>query len=201
MDKSKSKRQEEMSQSGLLMEYFLNNPNKDIPHPEVVDWSIKEFKKRTGKIFRDPDRGIRKLHQEGHLIKVSKGVYRYDPSLVQKKELEDFTPKMKQKIFERDGFKCVICGKGIKDGVELHADHIKPKDLGGKATLENGQTLCGAHNFLKKNFKQTETGKKLFIRLYDLSKASKDKKLLKFCTEILEVFEKNDINGHIEWKK
>ncbi|KKS77781.1 MAG: HNH endonuclease domain protein, partial [Candidatus Woesebacteria bacterium GW2011_GWC1_42_9] len=51
----------------------------------------------------------------------------------------------------------------------------------------------------KKNFKQTETGKKLFIRLYDLAKSEDNQPLLKFCTEILEVFEKNDINGHIEW--
>lgn len=199
INKQKDKKHEEISQSGLLMEYFQNNPNKDISHPEVVDWAVKEFRKRTGRVFRDPDRGIRKLHQEGYLIKIKKGIYKYDPSLVQKRELEDFTPAIKQAIFERDGFKCVMCGKGIKDGVEIHADHIKPKDLGGKATLENGQTLCGAHNFLKKNLKQTETGKKMFIRLYDLAKKSKDKKLIKFCTEILEVFEKNKINGHIEW--
>ena len=199
MQKQKDKKQEELSQSGLLMEYFQNNPNKDISHPEVVDWAIKEFRKRTGRIFRDPDRGIRKLHQAGYLVKIKKGVYKYDPSLVQKRELEDFTLSVKQAIFERDEFKCVICGKGIKDGIEIHADHIKPKDLGGKAGLINGQTLCGAHNFLKKNLKQTETGKKMFIRLYVLAKASKDKKLIKFCTEILEVFEKNKINGHIEW--
>jgi len=194
-------KQEEISQIGLLMEYFQSNPKRDIKDPEVVDWAVKEFKKRTGKSFRDPDRGIRKLHQEGQLIKVKKGIYRYDPSMIKKRNLEDFTPAIKKAIFERDDYKCVICGKGLKDGIEIHADHIKPKDLGGKAILENGQTLCSAHNFLKKNFKQTETGKKLFIRLYELSKKTKDKKLIKFCTEILEVFENNGINGHIEWKK
>ena len=85
--------------------------------------------------------------------------------------------------------------------MELQVDHIKPKDLGGKAIIENGQTLCAQHNFLKKNFKQTETGKKLFIRLYDLAKAINDKQLMDFCAEILNVFEKHHINGHIEWKK
>lgn len=84
---------------------------------------------------------------------------------------------------------------------ELHADHIKPKDFGGKATLENGQTLCSQHNFLKKNLKQTETGKKLFIRLYELAKKENNQSLMKFCAEVLEVFEKNNINGHIVWKK
>ena len=81
----------------------------------------------------------------------------------------------------------------------IHIDHIKPKDLGGEATLENGQVLCGPHNFLKKNFKQTETGKKMFINLYNLAKKEDNVELIKFCFEILEVFEKNEVNGHIEW--
>jgi len=115
--------------------------------------------------------------------------------------LEDFTSAQKKTILERDKYKCVIRGKGKKNGIELHVDHIKPKDLGGKATIENGQTLCVQHNFMKKNFKQTETGKKMFIRLYDLAKAQRNKKLQDFCAEILKVFEKNNINGHIEWKK
>lgn len=185
----------------MLIEYFQRHPNKNIPHPEVVDWATAEYLKRTGKIFRDPDRGIRKLHQEGMLIKVSKGVYLYDPKQVEHRDLEDFSPELKKEIFERDDYKCVICGKGLKDGVEIHADHIKPKDLGGRATLENGQTLCSQHNFLKKNFRQTETGKKMFIRLYELAKAEKNEELLKFTTEILETYEKNGINGHIVWTR
>ncbi len=83
----------------------------------------------------------------------------------------------------------------------MHIDHIKAKDFGGKATIENGQTLCAQHNFLKKNFKQTETGKKMFIRLYELAKAENNSELIVFCTKILEVFEDSNINGHIVWKK
>lgn len=191
----------EITQNELIMEYFKNNPKRDIHHPEIVDWVTKEYTKRTGKVFRDPDRQIRKLHQMGLLIKVAKGIYRYEPDLILKKELEDFTEAQKKQILERDGYKCVICGKGLNEGVELHIDHIKPKDLGGKATIENGQTLCSQHNFLKKNFKQTETGKKMFIRLYELAKKQNDKKLIKFCEDILEIYEKHNINGHIEWRK
>lgn len=190
-----------ITQKELLIEFFKNNPNRNIEHPEVVDWVTQEYKKRTGLVFRDPDRGIRKLHQSGFLIKVKKGVYRYEPELEQYKELEDFTEKQKSEILKRDGYKCVICGKGIDDGVELHVDHIKPKDLGGKATIENGQTLCSQHNFLKKNLKQTETGKKMFIRLYELAKKENNQKLIEFTSQILEVYEANDINGHIIWKK
>jgi hypothetical protein len=185
----------------LIKEFFVDNPLRDIHHPEVVDWVTTEYKKRTGEIFRDPDRAIRSLSQKGFLIKIAKGVYRYDPNFVMNRELEDFTPVQKKAIMERDGYRCVICGRGREDGVELHVDHIKAKDLGGKATIDNGQTLCAQHNFKKKNYKQTETGKKMFIRLYEYAKSIDDIETMRFCAEILEVFEKNGVNGHIEWKK
>lgn len=192
---------EEITQESLLIEFFQHNPKRDIAHPEVVDWVTKEFSKRTGKVFRDPDRGIRKLHQNGFLIKKAKGIYRYDPDHVEHRKLEDFSPTIKKAIFERDEYKCVLCGRGVKEGVEIHADHIKAKDLGGQATLINGETLCSQHNFQKKNLGQTETGKKMFIRLYELAKAEKNEELIKFCSEILEVFEKNNIDIHIKWTK
>ena len=66
------------TQLDLLLEFFKNHPNRNITHPEIVDWSTKEWEKRTGNVFRDPDRGIRSLHQKGYLIKVRKGVYRYE---------------------------------------------------------------------------------------------------------------------------
>jgi 5-methylcytosine-specific restriction endonuclease McrA len=60
-----------------------------------------------------------------------------------------FTPKQRYQIFERDGFKCVKCGRSAADGVKLHADHIYPKSRGGMATLDNGQTLCDECNIGK----------------------------------------------------
>ncbi|WP_235852195.1 HNH endonuclease [Helicobacter mehlei] len=49
-----------------------------------------------------------------------------------RQDLEDFSPALKKQILERDGYACVICGAGQKEGMELHVDHIKPKDLGVK---------------------------------------------------------------------
>ena len=191
---------QKITQTALVMEYFTGHPNRDIEHPEVVDWLIEEYQERTGKVFRDPDRAIRKLAQEGKLIKVGKGIYKYDPNLITNPELEDFTPAQREQIFKRDGYRCVICGKGERDGVEIQADHIKPKDLGGKATIENGQTLCATHNFRKKNLKQTETGKKMFIRLYQLSDSIGDHEMRDFCRNIIEVFEEHNMNDHVKWK-
>ena len=190
-----------MDQEELLKSFFRQNPNRNISHPEVVDWVIEEYKNQTGKAFRDPDRAIRKLAQSGFLIKVAKGIYKYDPDHITNPILEDFTAAQKQEIFQRDGFRCVMCGRGRVEGVEIHADHIKPKDLGGQTSIENGQTLCDEHNFKKKKHNQTDSGKEMFIHLYALAKAQNDLETQDFCRQILGVFEKNNVNGHIIWKK
>ncbi len=193
--------EDNQTQLDLIMEYFKKHSKRDIKHPEIVDWVVAEYKKRTGEVFRDPDRGIRNLSQKGLLIKVSKGVYRYDPDFVVNKELEDFTQAQKEEIMKRDNYHCVVCGRGREHGVEIQVDHIKPKDQGGKATIDNGETLCAQHNFQKKNYKQTESGKRFFMRLYEAAKKNNDKSLQGFCAQILEVYEKNDVNGHIVWER
>jgi predicted restriction endonuclease len=192
------------SQTEFVKEWFIKRPNRDISHEESKAGIEDEYFKITKKRFEDVDRSIRKLAQIGFLIKIKKGWYRYDPKKAKIRNLEDFSVSDKKIILERDGYKCVICGKGAKDGIDLQVDHIKPKELGGSATISNGQTLCASHNFRKKISSQTETGKKMFIRLLDSVKESDDKnasKIEKFCEEILRVFEKHDIDGHIKWKK
>lgn len=185
----------------LIIEFFQTHPKEDMPHGPVVDWVEIRYKRLYKKKPRDIWRSIRNLHETGFLIKVKKGVYRYDPDIVKQRELDEFTLEQKDRILKRDGYKCVICGKGKENGIELHVDHIKPKYLGGKAIIENGQTLCAQHNFIKKSLKQTETGKKMFIRLYELAKKENNVELKLFCTKILETYEQHDINGHIVWKK
>lgn len=194
-------KKEKLTQMDLVKEYFIKHPNKDIKHPEVVDWVVAEWKRRMKEVFRDPDRAIRSLSQKGFLIKVAKGIYRYEPQSAKDNKQEDFTTAQKKIILERDDYKCVVCGKGKREGVELHVDHIIPKDKGGKAVVENGQTLCSQHNFLKKNLNQTETAKKMFIHLYELTKVKGETTLNEFSVDVLKVFEKYDINGHIDWKK
>ena len=163
-----------------------------------MDWATEEWKNLTDQVFRDPDRAIRSLFQDGFLIKVKTGVYRYEPGAVGR-PLDNFTENQKRLIFERDGHKCVICGKGRKEGMVLHADHIRPRDQGGRSTIENGQTLCSQHNMYKATLKQTETGKKMFIRFYELAKFQGNERLQDFCKDILETYDKHDMNSHIRW--
>lgn len=116
-------------------------------------------------------------------------------------ELEDFISEQKKQIFERDGYRCVMCGAGLADGIEIRANYIRPKHEGGEATLENGQTLCTQHSFEQHQLNRTDSGKKMFISLYELAKKQNDKETMAFCADILETFEKHGINGHIEWER
>lgn len=190
------------TQTALIMEFFQQNPHRDVPTKEVVDWVTAEWERRTGRKFRDPDRAIRMLAQQGLLIKLRNGLYRYDPEAIKARDdLEDFPLAVRQAILERDGYKCVMCGMGLEHGVDVYVDHIIPKDRGGKATLENGQTLCGRHNNLKKNYSQTESGKRMFIRLYERAKELGDEQNLAFFRDILRVYAQHGVNGHIKWKE
>ncbi len=56
------------------------------------------------------------------------------------------TPKLREKIKERDNFTCQICGKAMPDGVGLHIDHIVPVSKGGKTVESNLQVLCSKCN-------------------------------------------------------
>jgi 5-methylcytosine-specific restriction endonuclease McrA len=185
----------------LIQEYFQQHSNTDLPHGPVVDWVTEQWRLQGNETPpRDPWRMIRRLHQEGWLIKVRKGVYRYDPESARRVELDDFTPEQKQAILERDQYRCVICGKGLADGVELHVDHIRPRHLGGRSEIENGQTLCAQCNFRKKVYRQTETGKRMFIRLLQLAEKEGDQKMVEFCREVLSVYERHRVNDHIRWE-
>ena len=180
------------------MQYFHKHSKKDLKHGPVVDWVEEQYLKMYGKKPRDTWRAIRKLHQEGKLIKVKKGVYRYDPDHIIEVELYDFPTDIKEEIFKRDNYRCVVCNRGRADGVELCADHIKPKDKGGDNYIDNGQTLCMEHNLMKKNYSQTEAGKKYFIKIYNQAITNGDEKMVKFCKDVFDVYDKHKINGHIK---
>ena len=156
-----------------------------------------------GKRLEDSDRAIRRLHGDGFLEKVAKGQYMYNPDTAGQMDFDEFTQSEKNEILKRDGYKCVVCGLGRENGLDLHIDHIKPRSLGGQSSIENGQTLCAPHNFIKKNLSQTETGKKSFIRMLELVNASEGdpiaSHLQDFLVEVLAVYEKHGINGHIRW--
>jgi hypothetical protein len=180
-------------QVGIALEYFLENPNVDVQHDRVVPWINGMYQMRFNRACKDPGRGIRRLHEMGLLIKVEKGVYRFEPENIVNNDLYDFDEPTKNAVKIRDGFRCVVCKKGIAEGVEIQVDHIKPRSKGGDGSIDNGQTLCGSHNYRKNKMDQISMGADMFKRLQSLaSKAPKDdleaQKILSFCSRVLDTY-------------
>ena len=73
---------------------------------------------------------------------VKKEEQKTDAVIQRQHERSLMTDKLRYSILKRDGFRCQICGRGAKDGVKLHVDHIIPVSKGGKTVPENLRTLC-----------------------------------------------------------
>lgn len=188
------------SQKEFVFQYFVVHPKKPIPTAEIVDWVIPRYFEHFGEPLRDPDRSIRLLHHpDGLLQKLANGSYMYDPDDVRDPEPTAFTPSQRDEIMRRGGYRCTVCGKSEEEAGELHADHIRPRSLGGKSTVENGQILCSVHNYRKKAYGQTETGKRMFLGLKRLAKSEDDTQLIEFIKDVLRAYEKHDVNSHIKW--
>lgn len=68
---------------------------------------------------------------------------------IERVERAKVSNELRQEIFERDGYTCVICGSTEKESLEI--DHIKPISKGGKTEPGNLQTLCHDCNARKGN--------------------------------------------------
>jgi len=165
-----------------IKQFFEEHPNEDIEHGRVVDYVFRFIPKA-----RDPWRSIRKLYQEGWLIQIRKGVYKRVPGYEGHHILTPFSKETKTEIFERDKHRCVVCGNGLYNGYEIHADHIKPQAKGGDSTVENGQALCSEHNMMKKRYGTTDFLKKYSLNMFQLAKKNKDKNTESLFKEVLKV--------------
>lgn len=57
--------------------------------------------------------------------------------------------KTRLDVFERDDYKCQMCGRTVDDGIKLHIDHIVPFSKGGSNDMSNLQVLCHECNLAK----------------------------------------------------
>lgn len=66
------------------------------------------------------------------------------------KNCSDLTHISRFKIFERDSFRCIYCGKSsIENKAELHLEHIFPRSKGGTNQIDNVVTSCAVCNLEK----------------------------------------------------
>lgn len=67
--------------------------------------------------------------------------------------LSDAWKKLRYQAIVKYGNRCKCCGRGPKDGVSIHVDHIRPKSLWPQLALniDNLQILCSDCNLGKGN--------------------------------------------------
>ena len=99
----------------------LRYPKTQTFHPDEILKLINKLNNRTNGFFNDKD--------------VWDAICRVERGKV--------SNKVRFRIYERDGYRCQICGKVFNKN-HLEIDHIKPIAKGGKSDIENLQTLC--HN-------------------------------------------------------
>jgi hypothetical protein len=82
----------------------------------------------------------------GALLEVMKSILLVpEPELARGRRKQKISGTLRTAVFERDMYRCKRCG----DHRDLCADHIHPEALGGKATMDNLQTLCRPCNSKK----------------------------------------------------
>ena len=58
-------------------------------------------------------------------------------------ELPENWDSIRHQTYSKDGYTCQVCGRNSRsDDIELHADHIIPRQWGGDHSQENLRTLC-----------------------------------------------------------
>ncbi len=95
-----------------------------------ADLDAEEIEKETARLMFDDE------------VTQKKGIYPYILTREEKHlNIRTFTASMKQKVYEKQAGKCVIC-KNKFTIKEMEADHITPWSEGGKTNEDNCQMLC-----------------------------------------------------------
>ena len=126
----------------------------------VIDWIESTFTRKRTKIMKGVDWGILyNAYKDEDIDPVAiesetkqlildddvtsqKGIYPYILTRDEKHlNIRAFTDGMKQRVYEKQGGICNICGKPF-DISDMEADHITPWSEGGKSQEHNCQMLC-----------------------------------------------------------
>ena len=70
----------------------------------------------------------------------------HKPKKKSNKERNKMSDRIRYEVLKRDGFRCVLCGRTVEDGVKLEVDHILPISKGGLTEMNNLRTLCDQCN-------------------------------------------------------
>lgn len=103
--------------------------------------------------------GFTRTASERFKLAIKKGRMRYrklGPGKGAKEFRRGISLSLRYETFQRDKFRCTLCGYEVKDGIKLEVDHIVRPIDGGKNVLENLRTLCSVCNIGRWHAEQKE---------------------------------------------
>ena len=152
----------------FVMEWFRTHELEKFTNRQLETALRRDYKKATGKVFGDPTRTARKLHELGRVQRSPKGRTQYfwfDSKLDNVGETEVFTEDEKTAILEKYDYKCAVCNKGASDGVKVTVGYAVSVKRGGKLDIANGRVLCPRHKFILETAQDSEVSAVNFRKL------------------------------------
>jgi len=183
----------------FVLEWFRYHELEKFTNRQLEMALRRDYKKTTGKVFGDPTRTARKLHELGRLQRSPKGklqYFWYDSKLDNVAEVEVFTEEEKIIILEKYDYQCAVCNKGVADGVKVTVGYAMSVKRGGKLDIANGRVLCPRHKFILETAQDSEVSAANFRKLRkDFPQIGKTSaRGMKFWEEFLDLLIRHGID-------
>ena len=183
----------------FVMQWFLSHEPERFTNRQLETALRRDYKKVTGKVFGDPTRTARKLHELGRVQRSPKGklqYFWYDSKLDNVAEVELFTEEEKIIILEKYDYQCAVCNKGVADGLKVTVGYAVSVKRGGKLDIANGRVLCPRHKFILETAQDSEVSAANFRKLRkDFPQIGKTSaRGMKFWEEFLDLLIRHGID-------
>lgn len=183
----------------FVLEWFRSHELEKFTNRQLEMALRRDYKKATGKVFGDPTRTARKLHELGRLQRSPKGklqYFWYDSKLDNVAEVELFTEEEKIIILEKYDYQCAVCNKGVADGLKVTVGYAVSVKRGGKLDIANGRVLCPRHKFILETAQDSEVSAANFRKLRkDFPQIGKTSaRGMKFWEEFLDLLIRHGID-------
>ena len=189
---------EKHSKTEFVIEWFHNHELEKFTNRQLETALRRDYKEATGKVFADPTRTARKLHELGRVQRTSRGptqYFWYDAKLETSDEIEVFTESEITEIMEKYKYQCAVCHRGPADGVRVTVGYAVSVKRGGKLDVENGRVLCPRHKFILETAQDSEVSASNFrkIRKEFPQVGKTSAKEMKFWEDFTDLLERYDI--------
>ena len=181
----------------FALDWFKQFPMRKFSNEEIRNLLptayLKSTRNKKNK-FQDPCRSARKLVANGRIQKfptTKARYYWYDPKL--ENLPEEFDDDEKTAILERDGLRCVVCGRGVADGVKVSVGYAMSTRRGGVLDIKNGRTLCPIHRWTLETAQDSDEGQRNWRKLRSKLPKMGEPRAQKFWKEFLELLKKYGI--------